>query len=84
MPRFRDSRRLLERALAIDVQAAPPAGALGFMARALIQATLPHRDPKTNEFTRVNGQYTLTLLAPRSIGLPYGSVPRLVAKQKPD
>ena len=78
MPRFRDSRPFLERALAIDTQAPPPAGALGFMARALIQATLPHSDPKTNEFTRVNGQFTLTMLAPRSIGLPYGSVPRLV------
>ena len=78
MPRFRDSRRFLERALAIDTQAASSVGALGFMARTLIQATLPHRDPKSNEFTRVNGQFTLTMLAPRSIGLPYGSVPRLV------
>ena len=78
MPRIQDSRRLLERALAIDVQAEPPAGALGFMARTLVQATLPHRDPKSNEFTRVNGQFTLTMFAPRSIGLPYGSVPRLV------
>lgn len=78
MPRSRYRRPFLERALAIDVPAAPSSGALGFMARTLVQATLPHRDPKTNEFTRVNGQYTLTLLAPSSIGLPYGSVPRLL------
>ncbi len=78
MPRFRDSRLFLERALAIDAQSASSAGVLGFMARTLVQATLPHRDPKSNEFTRVNGQFTLTMLAPRSIGLPYGSVPRLV------
>jgi len=75
---FRGSRLFLERALAIDAQAAPSAGTLGFMARTLVQATLPHRDPKSNEFTRVNGQFTLTMQAPRSIGLPYGSVPRLV------
>lgn len=53
-------------------------GEVGYMARWLVQATLPHRDPHSNEFTRVNGQFTLSIMAPRAIGLPYGSIPRLL------
>jgi len=52
---------------------------IGFLARSLLIATLPHRAPATNQFTRVNGNYTLTLLAPQEIGLPYGTIPRLLA-----
>jgi hypothetical protein len=47
------------------------------MARILVQATLPHSRPKTHEFERVNGRFTLYMNAPPSIGLPYGSYPRL-------
>jgi hypothetical protein len=54
------------------------ADALGFMARAMVQATLPHSKVVGNEFTRRNGNYSLTILSPSSIGLPYGSVPRLL------
>ena len=48
------------------------------MPRILVQATLPHSRPKTHEFERVNGRYSLHMHAPPSIGLPYGSYPRLV------
>lgn len=51
---------------------------VGFMARAMIQATLPHRKVPGNEFERRNGHYTLTIMAPSRIGLPYGSVPRIL------
>jgi hypothetical protein len=44
----------------------------------MVQATLPHKKVAGNEFERRNGNYTLTLLAPSKIGLPYGSVPRLL------
>ena len=47
------------------------------MARILVQATLPHSRPKTHEFERVNGRFTLYMNAPPSVGLPYGSYPRL-------
>ena len=70
--------RLINESLAIEAEAAREAGALGFMARALVQATLPHRRAKGNEFTRTNGLFTLSLLSPSAIGLPYGSVPRLL------
>lgn len=69
---------LINRALAIEDEDALTAGALGFMARAMVQATLPHSKVAGNEFVRANGNFTLTLQAPSAIGLPYGSVPRLL------
>jgi len=69
---------LITEALAIEAEEARDAGALGFMARAMVQATLPHKQVAGNEFTRTNGNFSLTLLAPSKIGLPYGSIPRLL------
>ena len=70
--------KLITDALAIEAQSAQEAGALGFMARAMVQATLPHRKIAGNEFERRNGTFTLSLMAPSAIGLPYGTVPRLL------
>jgi hypothetical protein len=70
--------QLLSEALAIEASEAKEAGALGFMARALTLATMPHSKPEGNEFIRKNGSFTMTMLAPSSIGLPYGSIPRLL------
>lgn len=70
--------RLITEALAIETESAQEAGALGFMARAMVQATLPHRKVASNEFERRNGAFTLSLMAPARIGLPYGTVPRLL------
>ena len=69
---------LITQALAIEDEDAREAGALGFMARAMVQATLPHSKVDGGEFVRTNGNFTLTLQAPSKIGLPYGSVPRLL------
>jgi hypothetical protein len=69
---------LITQALAIEAEDAREVGALGFMARAMVQATLPHRKVEGNEFERRNGNFTLSLMAPSKIGLPYGSVPRLL------
>ena len=74
----KQANKLITEALAIEARDAKEAGALGFMARALVQATMPHKKVKGNEFTRVNGAYTLTMLSPSIIGLPYGSIPRLL------
>jgi hypothetical protein len=71
-------RRLIADSLAIEAETAQSAGAMGFMARAMVQATLPHKRVAGSEFTRRNGAFTLTLLAPSQIGLPYGTVPRLL------
>lgn len=70
--------RLISEALAIEAEEAKSAGALGFMCRALTQATMPHRRTDANEFMRTNGAFTLSLMAPSHVGLPYGSVPRLL------
>ena len=69
---------LISQALAIEDEQAQEAGALGFMARAMVQATLPHRKTEDTYFERRNGNYTLSLLASPKIGLPYGSIPRLL------
>ncbi len=69
---------LISAALAIEEEDARQAGALGFMARALVQATMPHRKPELPFFQRTNGAFTLTMMAPPQIGLPYGNVPRLL------
>ena len=53
---------LISQALSFDdptTSGAYAAGEVGFLARALVQATMPHSDPKTNEFVRHNGRYTL-------------------------
>lgn len=70
--------RLISDALAIEAESAQDAGALGFMARAMVQATLPHRKTEGAYFERHNGAFTLTLLVPPKIGLPYGTIPRLL------
>ena len=72
------AEQLINEALAIEAESAQNAGALGFMARAMVQATLPHKKVEGTEFERRNGNFTLSLLAPSKIGLPYGTVPRLL------
>jgi hypothetical protein len=74
----RRSTSLIRRALLLDQEDALSAGEVGFLARALVQPTLPRSDPKQNEFIRRNGHFTLSILAPKDVGLPYGRYPRLV------
>jgi hypothetical protein len=70
--------KLITEILAVEAEAAKEAGALGYMARALVQATLPHSKVAGNEFKRTNGLFKLTILADSEIGLPFGSIPRLL------
>ena len=74
----RDDAHIVREALVSELAAAKEAGQVGYMARLLAQATLPHSDPKVCEFERSNGLITLTMVAPSKIGLPYGTVPRLL------
>jgi len=78
---LKDPKRINElvtQILAIEAEEAKAAGQLGYLARALVQATLPHKKTELNEFTRTNGAFTLSILAPGKIGLPYGTIPRLL------
>lgn len=61
---------------------------LAFMSKCFIQATLPHSDPGDIPlWGRRNGNYSLTIQPhyvfdiegrPKNIGIPYGSIPRLI------
>jgi hypothetical protein len=72
------ARHFVEEALAIQAEEAKEVGALGYFARLLVQVTMPHSKPDTNEFKRVNGQLVLRMMAPSDVGLPYGTYPRLL------
>jgi len=74
----KDIDKLISAAMASEVEDAKQAGRIGYMGRAVVQATLPHKATPGNEFTRQNGHYSLTVLAPSKVGLPYGSIPRLL------
>lgn len=54
------------------------AASLGFMARALVQTTLPHREPLGSCYTRIDGDLTVSITALDGTRLPYGSYPRLI------
>jgi hypothetical protein len=60
---------LLARAEEIELVSAKEARAIGFMAKVFIQASMPRSDPKTTEFRRQNGNYSMVMTAPSCIGL---------------
>ena len=68
---------LVAEVLGQELEDARAAGELGFYARVLTQATLPHSRPEGRELVRRNGALTLRMAA-LGPGLPYGSVPRLL------
>ncbi len=70
--------KFIAEALAIEAEEAQEAGAVGYMARALTQATMPHSQTDSPVFQRQNGAYKLAMLAHPDKGLPYGSIPRLL------
>ena len=74
----REQERLMAKALDIRHEEAKEAGELGFFARALVLATMPHSKTEEPYFKRVNGNFTLVMIAHPDHGLPYGSVSRLI------
>ena len=53
--------------------------ALGFMARMLVLCSLPRTNPgNRKEYKRVNGPYTLYMIAGGGCKLPFGNFPRLL------
>ncbi len=59
-------------------ESAYDAGAIGFIAKFLVQTTLPHRRQPGSQFTRTDGRFTLRIVDVAGAGLPYGSYPRLI------
>jgi len=78
MPNSGQIAKLLNNALEIENLEAQKAGALGFTARSLVQATMPHSKPKEYYFIRKNGAFSFSMMAHPEIGLPYGTIPRLL------
>ena len=80
----KSERRLIE--TAVEVRQDPPdKDELAFMARELVQCTLPHSDPGQVPFwARRNGNFTLSITSQfdpqtgKLVGYPYGSLPRLL------
>lgn len=68
----------IESHLQIEKESAQKAGAVGFMTRQLVLSTLPYRDPKKDIYDRVNGDFSLRIIAGYSGGIPYGVYPRLL------
>lgn len=71
-------REVIETHLAIEAEDAKSAGSLGFMARALVIATMPYKDPKADVFKRENGDFRLRIVAGYEGGIPFGIYPRLL------
>lgn len=71
-------REIIETHLAIEAEDAKTAGSLGFMARALVIATMPYKDPKADVFMRKNGDFSLRIVAGYEGGIPFGVYPRLL------
>lgn len=69
--------RLFTEALSINERDALSDGSLGFMARAMVQATLPHSEVDGAVYTRSNGEFTLSITNGAS-RLPFGTIPRLL------
>ena len=51
---------------------------MGFMARLLVQTTLPHSRQKSKVFIRQNGSLVVSIAAHPLLELPYGRYPRLL------
>ncbi len=70
--------KFVTQALAIEQTSAQEAGMLGYMARVLVQATMPHRETSARQFSRTNGELTVTITATGDSPLPFGTYPRLL------
>ncbi|MDR3797834.1 MAG: replication protein RepA [Terracidiphilus sp.] len=91
-PRARSSRRMIlnqDQRIRLDGvnlpftqndlrESAYDAGAIGFIAKFLVQTTLPHRRQSGSHYTRTDGRFTLRITDVGGAGLPYGSYPRLI------
>ena len=74
----RAQTNLIRDALEIEAEDAKAVGALGYMARVLTQCTIPHRDPGQEIYRRSNGTLTISIADINNVGMPYGSIPRLL------
>ena len=71
--------QLIKDSIAMELETAKEAGMLAYMARILVQASLPHNKVSGSIYKRQNGAFKLTIMSdPDEGGLPYGTYPRLL------
>ena len=70
--------RVIETHCNIDAQTAIDAGSLVFFPTDFLFTCFPYSKPKTNTYTHIIGQRSLTLNADPEFGVPYGSIARLL------
>ncbi|MCB1596069.1 MAG: hypothetical protein KDI76_14260, partial [Xanthomonadales bacterium] len=73
-----NQNKLIKKAVEIQGKDVHEANTMGFMARSMVVTTMPHKKPLENEYKRTNGNFWLSMMAPKDIGLPYGIYPRLI------
>ena len=79
MPKKTSLEKRVNSLLRVQEQTALERGDVGYMARALVLATLPHKKTAEPFYKRSNGSFQLELSQNTSkVGLPYGSIPRLL------
>lgn len=86
MARETQDNRIARTAAEVWETTANDAGELAFVSRILVQAFLPHSDPKDIAWQRINGNFTLTVKSgigfengkSKTYGVPYGAIPRLL------
>jgi hypothetical protein len=69
---------LFQLSLDIEERNAKECGDLGFLATAMIYASLPHSEFPGAVFKRRNGPISLTIMNDPDIGIPYGKLPRII------
>lgn len=69
---------LFQLSMEIDDANAKESGDLGYLATAMIYASLPHSNVAGGVFKRRNGATTISIVTDPDIGLPYGKIPRLL------
>lgn len=87
MARETQDNRIARTAAEVWETTANEAGELAFVSRVLVQAFLPHSDPKDIGWSRTNGNFTLDVKSGigkdekgkfKHYGVPYGIIPRLI------
>jgi len=77
-PKSQQELDLFELSLEIEEKNAAEHGKLGFIATAMIYASLPHSEIDSAVFKRKSGNISITIMNDPDIGLPFGKIPRII------
>lgn len=86
-----NNRELVRRSIETEI-ATQDNDNIGYMTRSLVMGSMPHnilrktyfdkkgnkKEVEINECVRINGNFTLSMIAPSKVGLPYGTKARMI------